>query len=235
MTRLVLSVADLAPLVSMDEGRRNIRNPYHDAEIDRDVVTNAHAALVWVGNQFSTCPDPESKPPSVAPMLEPCPVLGTTTLFSILAWVDEKDDCPGCGGRLVRHCSTCGEVPAPDRPGSFCGVLIDRALLAMYLRPLPRLDQAVEVRHAGKVCPLLLVAEAWTVIIMPMNDRMVQPAGEPFAIEQSLPLAPQPVGLCIVTDAPAARPAACPCGTDCEVVDYPTGVRSCGFVTGATP
>lgn len=25
-------------------------------------------------------------------------------------------------------------------------------------------------------------------------------------------------------------PAACPCGEECEVVDYPTGVRSCGNV-----
>jgi hypothetical protein len=28
--------------------------------------------------------------------------------------------------------------------------------------------------------------------------------------------------------APAWR---CPCGEDCEIVDYPTGVRSCGNVT----
>lgn len=183
MSRLVLGLAELALLVG-DEYRRTIRLPWHDEDLDRDVVTNGQAALIWNGRQFSPTPDPDNHPPSDAlrAYLEPAPVIGHTSLPDIRAWcAEDYDTCDSCGGRTVHRCASCGETSTPDRPGLFCGAVINRWLLSLYLSPLPFGDDAVEVRQSASG-PVQLIADSWTVVIMPMNEKRVTPRGEPFVV-----------------------------------------------------
>lgn len=181
--RLVLSLADLAPLVG-DETRLGICHPWHDETLDRDVVTNGQAILTWAGHQFTALPGHADPPGDVLrAYLEPMPPVGKATLWSLRLWCDdERDNCPTCSGDTVLRCTTCGELVEPDRPGLFGGRILNRRLMARYLRALPGGDDAVEVRMGGNLeGPVQLVAALWTLVIMPMR-RDTKPAGEPFAL-----------------------------------------------------
>ncbi len=161
----------------------SVAHPWHDAETDRDVVSNGKALLTWDGCAYATCPDPEYPPHKVSPLLEPCGELGETTLGALIDWVAEREPlCAQCGSEaLPRSCSVCGlRIASPRRDGLLFGRAVDRALLGRYLRPLRYTgqDQRVVVRAAGYAeAPVQLVAEHWTLVIMPVrNPAIVGPA-----------------------------------------------------------
>jgi hypothetical protein len=182
-----LALNHLAPLVGIAP---HIDMPWHDADLDRDCVTDGRCLLVWAGHAFAT-PGPDVaillKPPAVTPIIEPAPELGVTTLGALRRWArwPGLGGCCDCEGELVARCNGCGSRFEALWPARFCGVTIDRLRLHRWLRPLADDlgDTAVHVLHGGgREEAVKLVSKLWTLAIMPVRDDgpddMVGPAFE---------------------------------------------------------
>lgn len=185
-----LQISHVAPLV--DPTRLHIAHPWHCTKLDRDVVTDGLALLVWSGRQFAerTANEGENAPPDIASILaEGGPDLGGSTITEILDWADESvPSCRECyGPALPRRCAHCAAVIAPCRPGLFFGVVVDRELLVRFFEPLrwaAKLDAWVRVCGRGEGQPVHMIGDEWTVVAMPMAPG-TDPAGPAFPAEAS--------------------------------------------------
>lgn len=182
-----LDLAALADIIG-DETRPSLARPWHDDALDRDIITNGRAMLIWDGHAFAPHPD---KPPDIAAYVEQMQVLGRTTLGALREWIGDDDTCEMCMGPIVMRCGHCGAFDQSDRPGRFAGTVFNRTLLATFLRPLrwQGRDTPVEIRGSGRKREVVqIVAERWMVVIMPMHEeRVSKVVGEPFVMEPPAP------------------------------------------------
>ena len=171
---LLLDLATLAGLV--DPNRPAIARPWHDVELDRDVVTDGRALLHWQSRCFAVHPSssyPDEKPPRIVPLLEPAPLLGSVTLRELHDWaLDGVAHCPICD-HVELWCADCGEGFAPKpHPSRLFGRVIDRVLLARYLAPVAFAGERDEELHvfakAGPEAAVQIIALKWTLVVMPI-------------------------------------------------------------------
>lgn len=181
MSRLVVS--DLRLVLDLVTPGYHLSRPWHDEELDQDVVTNGHALLTWEGHSFAPGPIDGVKVPRVLDVIpRGGEVLGTPSFFSLREWCepiewhrhcqrpaahDPDHDLGGgldCPGKIQPpRCSVCGLEDQRGRPGRLYGVVINRALLERYLRPVLEPDK-VTVR--GDTDVLCIAGNGWELVIM---------------------------------------------------------------------
>lgn len=176
MSRIPL--ARIAQLVEPDS--HNLTHPWFCPSLNRNVATDGKAMLAW-DDDYRFAPRSDAHP-NVVPLLkrdDSYTVHRGQSAATMSVWAEDDDApyCAGCDTRAAWWCFGCAAPIAHHsaRPGLLFGVPVSRTLLARYTRAARCLGGDVTVYAApvqpGEIPPPVhLVAEAWTMLVMPMRE-----------------------------------------------------------------